>query len=116
MRISELLGRDVASSDGAVWASVVDVHVDAPVPAGPGSGGHWSLAGLVLAPAPTTTWTAWLHFTGLTLARVGGPLKPFGRRARSQARYLASRDVARWSGEALVADPGRARPLEEVDR
>ncbi|MGN6577835.1 MAG: hypothetical protein ACTHKG_19350 [Nocardioides sp.] len=116
MRISELLGRDVVGPDGAAWATVVDVHVDAPVPAGRGSAGPWSVAGLVLAPAPTSTWTAWLHFTGLTQARVAGPLRPLARGARAQARYLAARDVARWSGEALVAEPVRARPLEEVDR
>ena len=116
MRISELLGRDVVGSDGVVWASVVDVHVDAPVPAGRGSAGPWTVAGLVLAPAPTSTWTAWLHFTGLTQARVGGPLRPLARKARSRARYLAARDVARWSGEALTADRERTRPLEEVDR
>jgi hypothetical protein len=116
MRASELLGREVVGTDGATWATVVDVHVDAALPAGPGSGGHWSVAGLVLAPAPTSTWTGWLHFTGLTQARVGGPLRPLARQARSRARYLASRDVARWSGAALVAEPGRARPLEEVDR
>ena len=116
MKASELLGREVVGSDGVAWARVVDVYVDAAVPAGPGSGTPWSVAGLVLAPVPTSTWTGWLHFTGLTQARSTGPLVRLARRARSEARFLAARDVSRWSGEALVAEPGQAQPLEVVDR